>query len=345
MIIRSRAPTRISFAGGGTDMPPYSDEKGGCVVSAAINRYAYSTLESRSDQEIHIESGDFLKILKFDNMESINYNNELDIFKAAIKRMNKRKMGLNVFMRTDVPPRSGLGGSAAAFVSLIGAFDHIDGKNMTNYEVAELAWKLERQELGIPGGRQDQYAASFGGFNFIEFRGDDVKVNPLKISKDSQMELQKHLILAYIGDRKVSSSGDIISDQTKNIMTGKEDVVTAFDKTKEIAFEMRDSLKIGDLMRFGELLHEGWQAKKKFSNMISNIEVDQIYNFARANGAIGGKITGAGGGGFMLFFCEPNKEHILISKLHENGIYTMPFAIDYDGLQTWEVNYITGKRW
>lgn len=345
MIIRSRAPTRISFAGGGTDVPPYSDEKGGCVVSAAINRYAYSTLESRNDQEIHIESGDLFKKIKFSDVDSIIYNNELDILKAAVKRMNSRKMGLNLFMKTDIPHGSGLGGSASAFVSLVGLFDHLDGKKMTSYEIAEIAHKLEREELKIPGGRQDQYAAVFGGINFIEFKKDFVRVNSLKMSKDSQLELEKHLILAYLGERKASSGGDIIADQTKSISSGKNDVVAAHDKYKELALEVKDVLRAGDLMKFGELLHEGWETKKKFSSMISNSRIDEVYDFARKNGAVGGKLSGAGGGGFIMFFCEPNKEHNLTAKLEQIGVRTLPFAFDFEGLQTWEVNYITGRRW
>lgn len=345
MIIRSKAPTRISFAGGGTDTPPYCDEHGGCVVSGAINKYAYSTLESRPDQEIHIESGDFLKKVIFPGMDDIVYNKELDLLKAAVKKMNSRGMGLNLFMRMDVPPKAGLGGSAAAFVSLIGLFDHMNGKTMTNHEIAETALRLEREELKIPGGKQDQYAASFGGLNFIEFVNGHVRVNPLKIPKDSLLELEKHLVLGYLGDRKVEHGGDIISDQTKNVKAGNTNTLAAFEKTKNIALEMRGCLRSGDLIRFGELLHEGWMAKKNFSSMISNSDIDRVYDVARRNGAIGGKITGAGGGGFILFFCEPNKEHILTSKLNELNIKTAPVAFDFEGLQTWEVNYITGRSW
>jgi len=337
MIIRSRAPTRISFAGGGTDVPPYCDEKGGCVISAAINRYAYSTLETRNDQEIHIESGDFLKRLKFTKMDDITYNNELDVLKAAVKRMSLEGEGLNLFMKTNVPPGSGLGGSASAFVSLIGLFDHLKGKKMTNYEIANLAHKLEREELKILGGKQDQYAASFGGINFIEFKDGHVIVNPLKIKDETKFELEKHLLLAYTGDRDVSNSGDIISDQTKSVANNESNVLEAHDKYKELALEVRDVLKSGDLNTFGNLIHKAWEIKKSFSGKITNKRINDLYDFARKNGAIGGKISGAGGGGFMMFFCEPNKEHNLTMKLEEKGFRTMPFAFDFDGLQTWEV--------
>lgn len=343
MIIRSRAPTRISFAGGGTDVPPYCDEHGGCVVSAAINRYAYSTLEPRNDQEIHIESGDFFKKLRFLDVNEITYNNELDILKAAVKNLNTRRMGFNLFMKTNVPPGSGLGGSASAFVSLIGLFDHLNGKKMTNYEIAALAHKLERQELKVPGGKQDQYAAAFGGINFIEFRNGETWVHPLRIRDDVKLELEKSILLGYLGER-TAEGGDIISDQAKTVKS-KPDVLEAHHKYKELAMEVRNALKSGDLIRFGELINDAWEAKKKFSSMISNSQIDKIYDFAMKNGALGGKISGAGGGGFMMFFCEPDKEHNLSKKLEEIGVRTGHVSFDFDGLQTWEINYLTGKRW
>lgn len=345
MIIRSRAPARISFGGGGTDTSPYCDEHGGCVVSAAITKYAYSTMESRSDPEIHIESGDFLRKMSFSNSDEMSYNNDLDLFKAVVRKMNTRRMGMNLFMKSDVPPKSGLGGSAAAFVSLVGLFDHLSGKDMTNYEIAEQALKLEREELRIAGGKQDQYASVFGGLNFIEFRNGEVRVNPIKMSRDTLLELEKHMVLSYVGDRKIESSGDIIMDQTRKVASGDIGAMEAFHKAKEIAIEMKNALKHGDVSRFGDLLHEGWESKKRFSNMISNRRIDEIYNFARNNGAIGGKITGAGGGGFMLFVAEPNTEHSLRAKLEALGIPSSSVSVDWNGLQTWEVNYIRGRRW
>jgi len=349
MIIRSRSPVRISFGGGGTDVPPYSDEKGGCVVSAAINKYSYATLEPRNDQEIHIESWNFLKKLKFGSIDEIQYNNELDLLKAAIKRLNATRMGLNIFLRSDVPPKSGLGSSAAAFAALIGLFNHLKTEKMTLYEIAELAHKIEREELKIAGGKQDQYATVFGGLNFIEFDKDWVRVIPLKMRKEHILELEKHLVLAYVGERPEGDvvrnyvTGDIITDQVKSMVEKKETVMEALDKTKEIALEMKKALLIGDFTRFGELLHEAWEMKKKFSPMITNKYINDLYELARKHGAMGGKLTGAGGGGFMLFFCEPNTEQIVAHELEKAGAKPVNFVFDFDGLQTWEVSYLTGK--
>ena len=336
MIIRSRSPVRISFGGGGTDVPPYCDEHGGCVVSATINKYAYATLAARSDSQIHIESSDLLRRLRFRQIDEISYNNELDLLKAVVKNMCETGNGMDIFMRCDVPPRSGLGSSAAAFSAMIGLFNHMKReKKLTDYEVAELAYRLEREELRAGGGKQDQYATVFGGLNYIEFGNGWVRVNPLRMKKDHVLELEKHLILVYTKDRPVHGS-DIIKDQTD--AQKKADVLAAFEKTKEIAQEMRYALMRGDIIRFGELLDVAWEEKKKFSPMISNPYINDIYNAAKRHGAIGGKITGAGGGGFMLFCCEPNKEHLVMDHLEKLGARPITFTFDLEGLQTWDVN-------
>ncbi|MFC2143084.1 GHMP kinase [Candidatus Aenigmatarchaeota archaeon] len=339
MIIRSRAPVRVSFGGGGTDIPPVCDERGGCVISAAINKYAYATMIKREDREIHIESADFLKNLRFGRLDEISYNNELDLLKAVIKKMNLDGMGCSVFMRSDVPPKSGLGSSASAFAAVIGLFNHMrKEKKMTDYEVSELAYKLEREELKIGGGKQDQYATVFGGMNYIEFGNGWVRVNPLRMKKDHVFELEKQLVLVYTKPRETESSGDIISDQTRAYKEKNTSVIDAFDKIKEIAQEMRYALLRGDLNRFGLLLDDAWKTKKKFSPMISNNYINDMYDAAIKAGALGGKITGAGGGGFMLFYCEPNKEHLVREKLQSLGAKAYPFTIDWNGLQTWEVD-------
>ncbi len=334
MIIRSRSPVRISFGGGGTDIPPYCHEHGGCVVSATLNKYSYATLESRPDQKIFIESVDFLKSLKFGNVSEMTYNNELDVLKAVIKHLNTTNMGANIWMRSDVPPRSGLGSSAAAFAAMIGLFNHMRSeKAMTNYEIAELAYKLEREELKIGGGYQDQYATVFGGINYIEFGGHGVRVNPVKLKKDYVLEMEKQLVLAYAGER--STSGDIIEAEKKGYKEDKEKY-EALEKTKQLAEEIRYALMRGDLERFGRLLHESWETKKKHSSLVSDKRINDIYDLAIKNGALGGKVSGAGGGGFMFFLCEPNKEHIVTAALEKIGAKPINFVFDFEGLQTWE---------
>jgi D-glycero-alpha-D-manno-heptose-7-phosphate kinase len=334
MIIRSRSPLRISFAGGGTDIPPYCWERGGAVVAATINKFSYAGLEARQDKEIHIESVDFLKNLQFRSTDEISYNNELDLLKAVIKHLNTSGRGANIWIRSDVPPRSGLGASAAAFASMIGLFNHMRAeRSMTNYEIADLAYRLEREELGIGGGYQDQYATVFGGLNYIEFGNGWVRVNPLKLRKDYVLELEKHLVLVYTKDRTVE--GGIIESEKKDYKL-KKDVSEALDKTKELAQEIRYALLRGDFLRFGELLNEAWETKKKHSSLVSDKYINDVYDLAVKNGALGGKISGAGGGGFMFFYCEPNKEHRVISALQSVGMSPMSFTFDFEGLQTWQ---------
>lgn len=334
MIVRSRSPLRISFAGGGTDIPPYCNERGGAVVAATVNKYSYATLETRQDKEIHIESVDFLKTLHFRNISEIAYDNELDVLKAVIKHLNTTGRGANIWVRSDVPPRSGLGASAAAFVAMIGLFNHMRAeRSMTDYEIAQLAYKLEREELGIGGGYQDQYATVFGGINFIEFENGWVRVNPLKMRKDHVLELEKHLVLVYTRDRPVN--GDIIEEEKKKWKENKS-VSDALDKTKELTLEVRYALMKGDFLRFGELLNEAWEAKKKHSSLVTDRYINDVYDLAIKNGALGGKISGAGAGGFMFFYCEPNKEHKVIAALQSAGIVPVSFTFDFEGLQTWE---------
>lgn len=278
MIVRSRSPLRLSFAGGGTDLAPYFCERGGAVVSATINKYSYATLETRQDKEIHIESVDFLKNLHFRNMSEIEYNSELDVLKAVVKNLNTSGRGFNMWVRTDVPPRSGLGASAAAFSAMIGLFNHMRAeKSMTNYEIAQLAYKLEREELGIGGGYQDQYATVFGGINYIEFGNGWVRVNPLKMRKDHILELEKHLVLVYTKDRQIN--GDIIEDEKKRWKENK-DVSDALDRTRELTQEIRYVLMRGDLLRFGELLHEAWESKKRHSTLVSDKYINDVYDLA-----------------------------------------------------------------
>ncbi len=337
MIIRSRAPVRISFAGGGTDVSPYTEEHNGCVISASINKYAWGTLQLRKDKKIFIQDS-YSKLYKYDSYKSMKYGTELDLLIAVIKSMTNGEIGLNMFLRGDVLPRSGLGSSASAFVALIALFNHLKKeKRLNDYEVAELAYHLEREELENKGGRQDQYAAVFGGLNFIEFKGGDfVRVNPLRLKKDIILELEKSVLLVYAMDRSVS--GDIITDQTKSYLERKKNVVNALNKAKDLAKEANYALRKGDLEEFGNLLHKGWQVKKKFSSMMSNSYIDKIYDLARKHGALGGKITGAGGGGHMFFYCEPNKEQNVAKKLEEAGARVVPFSFDLEGLQTWEVD-------
>ena len=335
MLIRAKAPLRISFAGGGTDVPPYCDEKGGCVLSATINKYAYGTLMPSGTKETTVNSLDYDMIVKYNVSTDLIYNGELDLVKSIVRHFNLGGEGVKLFLHSDAPPGSGLGTSSTMTVTLIGLFKHWQKRPLTDYEIADLAYFIERKELNIPGGKQDQYAATFGGVNFIEFTRDHTIVNPLRVEREIVHELEYRSLLVYTGRTRLS--GEIIKDQVKGYEDKKEDVVAALDITKRIALEMKNCILQGKLDRVAELLHEGWMAKRNFSKYITTPEIDKLYALARENGAIGGKLLGAGGGGYLLLFCEFDKKHIVAKKLMEHGAQPIDFNFEWKGLQTWSV--------
>lgn len=335
MIIRSKAPLRISFGGGGTDVVPYPEERGGAVLNSTIEKYTYSTLIARGDSTIKIKSLDYDTLVKYNVDDKIEYDGKLDLVKVTTRVM-KINQGYELLLHSDVPPGSGLGSSSAMVVGLIGAFKHWLRLPLTNYEIAELAYRIEREELGIKGGKQDQYAATFGGFNFVEFVGNTTIVNPLHIDQYTLNELGYRLILCYTGKTRLSAG--IIDDQISGYINRKEDIVRALDETKSLAIKMKNALLLGQLDELGSLLHEAWCNKKKFSSKITNPRIDELYEAARQAGAIGGKLLGAGGGGYLLLFCEFDKKQVVTEGVQRLGGQVVDFSFDFRGLQTWEVN-------
>ena len=308
MLVRSRAPARISFGGGGTDVPPFDGEYGGLVLSTTVNKYVYGTLQTRTDKQLKFRSADYKRSLEFEHIGMLEYTGDLDLMKAVF-RVTKPEFGADVFLRSDITPNSGLGTSASACASMLGLVNFLKEKKLDNFEISELAYSIEVDELKNKSGRQDQYAAVFGGFNLIEFKGKDaVKVSPIKISKDRLYELEKNMLLAYTGPRE--SSGKIVGRQIESVMKNQKDVVDALISSKLTVKEMYRALEGGNFDEFGRLLDEQWQYKKKFNPLVTNKRIDALYDAARKNGALGGKITGAGGGGFMVFLCESNTEQI-----------------------------------
>jgi D-glycero-alpha-D-manno-heptose-7-phosphate kinase len=334
-IVRAKAPLRISFGGGGTDVPPYPEEKGGAVLSATIDKYAYCSLTIRDDKLVNVTSLDYDLVTKYPLNDKLEYDGKLDLVKAATKVMEIEN-GVDLFLHSDMPPGSGLGTSSTMTVALVGALGHWLKLPFVEYDVAELAYRIERQEVGIKGGKQDQYAASFGGFNFIEFLGKTTVVNPLRVKNEILNELQYRLMLCYTGKTRLSAG--IIDDQVRGYTENREGVVHALDETRKLAINMKNALLLGQIDEFGTLLHQGWQSKKRFSTRITDPNIDKLYDVARQNGALGGKLLGAGGGGYLLLLCEFDKRHILAQKLEEHGGKVVSFAFEFNGLQTWKVS-------
>ena len=333
-MIRAKAPLRISFAGGGTDVPPFPAREGGLVLNATINRYAYGTLRPRTDDRIQIESVDFGQTTTYGVEDNVVFNGKIDLAKAAIREIVGRAgPGFELFLHSSAPPGSGLGSSSAMMVTLVGLLKEFRNLALTDYEVAELAYRIEREELGIKGGLQDQYAAAFGGFNFIELDGSRVVVNPLRMGADTILELEHNMLLCYTGTTR--QSDHIIEDQTSRFEADEAETLAGLRVQKELAVQIKDALLRRRLSEFGALLDSAWQAKKRMSPRITNETIDEMYEEARRHGALGGKVTGAGGGGFILFYCDYQGKHRVAEALTRMGGVVEEFAFVHEGLRTW----------
>ena len=339
-LFRAKAPLRVSFAGGGTDVAPFPEREGGLVLCATISRYAHATLQPRTDGRIRVESLDLGTALEYGSEEPVDYEGQLGLVRAAIRRVAQLEepRGIELFLHTAAPPGSGLGASSALIVGLIGVLSDYHKVSFTDYEIAQLAWEVERLDLGLKGGLQDQYAAAFGGFNFIEFHADRVIVNPLRIKPTIVNELEANLLLCFTGTTR---AGDhIIEDQTKRYEASEEAALEGLRMQKQLAGSMKDALLRGRLTEFGELLGAAWEYKKRISPRISTPTIDEAYVEALKEGALGGKVTGAGGGGFMLFYCRPGTRHRVAERLRQMGLQETEFSFDHEGLRTW--TYVEG---
>ena len=329
-VIRSRAPLRISFCGGGTDVPPYPEQFGGCVLSCAIDKYAFVSLRSRDEEGIRVHSSDLNRVAEFRG-PSGPLDGTIDLAQTIFNRFGTDS--LDCYMSSDAPPGSGLGSSSAMIVALIAALARREGRHLSDYEMAELAYAVERTDLNIQGGMQDQYAATFGGFNFIEFTGEGVLVNPLRISEDALNELHCHLLLCYTGGTRASSN--ILREQTANVVSHVPDVMDSLAELKALTLELKRSLLQNRFVEFGEILDRAWHLKKRLASGISNAAIDELYTIAKRAGAIGGKLLGAGGGGFLLIFAPFTRRDKVRERLELAGGKIVDFQFDQRGVRTW----------
>jgi D-glycero-alpha-D-manno-heptose-7-phosphate kinase len=335
VILRAKAPLRISFGGGGTDVPPYCDERGGAVLSATVNRFAYATLRPGGSR-FHVRSLDYDVSVSYSLDEPFIFDGQLDLAKAVIAWFRGERgvsEGAEIFLHNDAPPGSGLGSSSAMTAALIALFAEYGGLTLDDYELAELAYRIEREDAGILGGKQDQYACVFGGFNYIEFDHGSTIVNPLRIRPETLLELEYSLVFAYIGGSHFSS--EIIRRQVDNYRTGVTDSVDAMDTIRALATDMKRALLRGDLKSFGELLDLSWQSKRRMADGITNEKVDAVYASAKAAGALGGKLSGAGGGGFMFLLCDPRSRFAVQEAVAAHGAELVPLSFVTEGIQTW----------
>lgn len=328
MIIKSRAPNRIEFAGDGTDIPDYYKKYGGLIINATINKYAYVTIK-----ELPKDSG--IKILiqnkssmEFPNLKSIKYEGDYNQAKATLKKNNITDK--EIFLRNDTLPNSGLGTNAAIGTAILGAIQKLRKEEINKEKIAEDSYQISSIELGIFAGKQNHYASAHGGINCIELNEQETKVTKLNISKATLRELEKHLVLVYLGKRKKIVNNNHKKD--KPLENNKE----MLDKLKSLAIDTKNALENGYVSKLGLLMDKTWQIKKILNPGITNEYINHIYEIAKKNGALGGKINGSGNGGHMLFYSEENKEPQLVKALQENGAIVIDFSFDHEGVDVWE---------
>jgi D-glycero-alpha-D-manno-heptose-7-phosphate kinase len=331
---RARAPVRISFGGGGSDLTHYfSGSDGGAVINSTISLYSHATLRLRNDCSILITSLDLGEKLEATDLESaLSQSGRFRLIQALLRVINP-DFGFELSLHSDFPLGSGLGGSAVVSAAVLGCFNQFRRDRWDPYEIAELAYQAERHYLGVAGGWQDQYATVFGGFNFMEFRMDQNLVHPLRIHPDILLELEESLVLC---DTKTThNSGEIHVHQRKQMASNE--VRQLVESNVKLSYEMRNNLLRGRLLAFGQLMDKAWRLKRQISEKISSEHLDRIYDQAVAHGAVGGKLLGAGGGGFFLFYVPPFKKYDLISCLSSIGFTVRDFRFEQEGLKAWSV--------
>jgi len=336
MVLRAKAPLRISFCGGGTDVSPYPEEKGGCVLSATIDKYAWASVYPQEASRLDLAALD-LGLRRSYPVGPLVFDGELDLAKGVLNHFARLGGGLpcgaQVFTHSDAPPGSGLGSSSTMVATLVGGVARWLRVPLTDYEIAETTYRIERIDVRLSGGRQDQYAAVFGGFNFIEFHADHSIVNPLRIPRETVNELEYHLLLVYTGGTRTSAR--IVDTQMERYRSGEKGAVAGLDELKRLATELKNLLLRGRLDDFGRGLHAAWETKKRLAEAITNEAIDRLYASALEAGALGGKILGAGGGGHLLLYCPISRKPAVAAQLEELGGRVVPFAFEDRGLQTW----------
>ncbi len=333
VMIRAKAPLRISFAGGGTDLPHFYEKQDGAVLSSTINRYARVTIYLRDDSEVVIRSLDLDRSVRYTLRDGPIYDGVLDLAKAAIHRLGVRQ-GMDLDVHMEAPKGSGLGGSSALTAAVLGAVASANGETYNLYELAELNYMIERTDLNIAGGKQDQYATTFGGFNLLEFRKNRVVVTPLRIDRSVLNDLEAHLLLCYTG--KVRPNLGLVDKQIQFFHEGRPDTLRGMQRLCEMAFEMKEALLTGALDRFGEMLHEAYMNKKMMNPHVADgTPAEALYETGRKHGVIGGKLLGAGGGGYLLLYCETGCHVEVRQALEAMGGQFTDFSFDGLGLQVW----------
>ncbi len=340
MVFRSKAPLRIGLAGGGTDVSPYCDLYGGAILNASVSLFATAHIEPVDEPVIYLEAADRNETETYPKQDLLPLTGKLDLLKGVYNRIQKdygiAQTGFRLTTHVDAPAGSGLGTSSTLVVAIIGAFVEMLRLPLGEYDIAHYAYDIERKDLQLAGGRQDQYAATFGGVNFMEFYADDkVIVNPLRIKSRYLEELSNNLVLYYTDSSRESAA--IIKEQQENVEKKDAQSVDAMHMLKEQSRRMKEALLTGKLDEIGEILDFGFRQKRMMAKNISNSRIEDIYSAAIKAGATGGKISGAGGGGFMIFYCPRTTRYGVVNTLKQFGGEVKPYTFSIFGLTTWSV--------
>jgi D-glycero-alpha-D-manno-heptose-7-phosphate kinase len=340
--VRSRAPLRLGLGGGGTDLNPYADDHGGVVLNATIDRYAYAHLIRRDDNQIVFKADDLGREETLPCSVDFDIHSGLLLHRAVYRHMMRHHNGgraapMTITTTIDVPAGSGLGASSALTVALIEAFVTAMELPLGPYEVAQLAYDIERRQLGLMGGKQDQYAAAFGGFNFTEFLKDGVGVivNPLRLRQSYLNEFESSLVICFSGQSR--ESADIIKQQVGGLSKFDEVTLQAMHQIKEQAYTMKSHLLAGNMRGMADVLMQSWRSKKETATSITNDTVERLLEVALQSGAWAGKVSGAGGGGFIMLLTDPEKRYGLIKKLNEAGGAASAVKLTFEGAEAWAV--------
>lgn len=340
--VRARAPLRLGLGGGGTDLAPYCDDHGGVVLNATIDRYAYAHLSRRNDGKVLLKADDLEKEEWLDCTLDLDIHQGLCLHRAVYRQMmmehnGGRAAALTLTTTIDVPVGSGLGASSALTVAMIEAFVTALQLPLGPYEVAQLAFDIERRQLGLAGGKQDQYASAFGGFNFTEFLkgGVGVIVNPLRLRASYLNEFESSLVICFSGQSRESAG--IIKEQVQGLHELDEATLNAMHQIKEHAHAMKAHILSGNIRGMADVLKESWLSKKRTASSVSNSNVERLLDVAMNAGAWAGKVSGAGGGGFIMLLTDPERRYALIRTLNDAGGSASSVKLTFDGVEAWAV--------
>jgi D-glycero-alpha-D-manno-heptose-7-phosphate kinase len=341
MIVRARAPLRLGFGGGGSDLSPFCDRYGGYILNATINMFVHASIEQRENGPVRFVAADRQETVECEPACDMPLDGALALHKGVYCRIMRefnagRAAPLTLTTYADVDAGSGLGSSSTLVVAMVEAFKELLTLPLGEYDVAQLAYKIERVDVGMAGGRQDQYAATFGGFNFMEFNGDDrIIVNPLRIQRNTVNELEASLVIGNTGVPRNSDA--IIQAQSTNVERGDDQSMEATHKLKQEAVAMKEALLKGNIPRFAEVLEQGWVSKKRTAPGVTNAEIDRIYQAAIDGGAYAGKVSGAGGGGFMMFVVDPLRRPNVVRALQSQHVQPMTVQFTDQGAIAWRL--------